>query len=92
MPAHERLLRPPALQGLRWATLANGYLARSGVAHLNEANVFTWPEPDLRFVPGKRPPNPAYGFLPPKLFRVVRDRFIERARRRQAGLVRRSEA
>jgi hypothetical protein len=58
---------------------------------VSEANVFTWPGPDLRFVPGKRPPSPAYGFLPPKLFRVVRDRFIERARRRQAGLVHRSE-
>ena len=59
---------------------------------VSEANVFTWPGPDLRFVPGKRTASVAYGFLPPKLFRVVRDRFIERARRRHAGLVRRSEA
>jgi hypothetical protein len=59
---------------------------------VSEANVFTWPGPDLRFVPGKAAANAAYGFLPPKLFRVVRDRFLERARRRQAGLVPRSEA
>lgn len=58
---------------------------------VSEANVFTWPGPDLGLVPGKRTASPAYGFLPPKLFRVVRDRFIERARRRRAGLVRRSE-
>lgn len=59
---------------------------------LSEANVFTWPGPDLRFAPGKGPESAAYGFLPPALFKVVRDRFLERARRRQAGLVRRTES
>jgi hypothetical protein len=59
---------------------------------LSEANVFTWPGPDLRFVPGKGPESAAYGFLPPALFRIVRDRFLERARRRQALLVARTES
>jgi hypothetical protein len=58
---------------------------------VSEANLFTWPGPDLRFLPGKGPESAAYGFLPPALFRSVRDRFLERARRRQAGLVPRTE-
>ena len=59
---------------------------------VSEANVFTWPGPDLRFVPGKGPESAAYGFLPPALFKVVRDRFLQRARRRQGGLVPRTES
>lgn len=59
---------------------------------VSEANVFTWPGPDLRFVPGKGRESAAYGFLPPALFRVVRDRFLERARRRLARLVHRTES
>lgn len=59
---------------------------------VSEANVFTWPGPDLRFVPGRGPASAAYGFLPPALFKVVRDRFLERARRRQARLVPRTRA
>jgi hypothetical protein len=58
---------------------------------VSEVNVFTWPGPDLRFVPGKGLQSAAYGFLPPGLFNVVRDRFLERARRRKAGLVPRTE-
>jgi hypothetical protein len=56
----------------------------------SEVNAFTWPGPDLRFVPGKGLESAAYGFLPPALFKVVRDRFLERARRRKAGLVART--
>jgi hypothetical protein len=56
---------------------------------VSEANVFTWPGPDLRFVPGKGLESAAYGFLPPALFKVVRDRLLERARRLRAGVVRR---
>jgi hypothetical protein len=59
---------------------------------VSEANVFTWPGPDLRFVAGKGLESAAYGFLPPTLFRIVRDRFLERARRRQAAVVSRTEA
>jgi hypothetical protein len=40
---------------------------------VDEANVFAWPGPDLRFLPGKGPESSVYGFLPPGFFRVVRD-------------------
>lgn len=58
---------------------------------VSEANDFTWPGPDLRSPPGQGPGSAAYGFLPPDLFRVVRERFIACARAQKASLVRRSE-
>ncbi len=39
---------------------------------VSEANDFTWPGPDLRFLPGQRPGSAAYDFLPPGMFRIVR--------------------
>ncbi|WP_026871847.1 hypothetical protein [Inquilinus limosus] len=64
--------------------------ARSWVI-LTEANVFYWPGPDLRFPREKGPAGAAYGFLPPKLFRTIRDRFLELRKQRRAQLVSRSE-
>ncbi|MCK8788153.1 hypothetical protein M0638_27775 [Roseomonas sp. NAR14] len=64
--------------------------ARSWVV-LTEANVFVWPGPDLRPVPGQGPESVAYGHLPPRLLRTIRDRFVARYRERQGGLVTRSE-
>jgi len=58
---------------------------------VSEANDFTWPGPDLRFQPGQGPESAAYGFLPPRLFRVVRDQFVARGRERKIGLIPRSE-
>jgi hypothetical protein len=58
---------------------------------ISDANDFIWPGPDLRFLPGKGPESSAYGFLPPGVFRVVRDRFLARARTRRVGIVPRSE-
>jgi hypothetical protein len=58
---------------------------------VSEANDFTWPGPDLRFPPGQGPESIAYGFLPPLVFRAVRDRFLARYQRRQVGLVTRTE-
>ena len=58
---------------------------------LTETNSFIWPGPDLRVPPGRPAEEAAYGFLPPKLFQEIRDRFLERARNRQAGIVPRSE-
>ena len=58
---------------------------------ISEANIFAWPGPDLRFVPGSGPESAAYGFLPPAFFRIVRDRFLEAARERKAKLVTRTE-
>jgi hypothetical protein len=64
--------------------------ARSWIV-VGEANVFTWPGPDLRFPHGKGPESAAYGFLPPGLFRVIRDRFLAADRRKKAMLVARTE-
>lgn len=63
---------------------------RSWVA-VSEANVFTWPGPDLRFVSGKGPESSVYGFLPPGFFRVVRDRFLAINREKRAAFVGRTE-
>lgn len=64
--------------------------ARSWVI-VSEANDFAWPGPDLRFLPGYGPESAAYGFLPPIVFRVVRDRFLARYRESRTGLVSRTE-
>ena len=51
---------------------------------VSEVNRFAWPGPDLRPV---APARWAYGFLPAELFRVVRDRLVDLARRRQLAQV-----
>ena len=58
---------------------------------LDEGNDFAWPGPDLRPTPGQGPASVAYGFLPPRVFQAVQQRFLTRVRARQAGLVRRTE-
>ena len=37
---------------------------------VDEANVFAWPGPDLRMLPGQGAESSAYGFLPPGFFRI----------------------
>src|SRR5664279_3990243 len=44
-----------------------------------ECNVDVWPSPDLAPLPGSRG-HYVYGLLPPRLFRQIRDSFVERAR------------
>jgi hypothetical protein len=58
---------------------------------VSEANVFNWPGPDLRLLPGEGPASAVYGFLPPGFFRVVRDRFLAADREKKAVLVPRTE-
>jgi hypothetical protein len=58
---------------------------------ITEANVFNWPGPDLRFLPGKGPESSVYGFLPPGFFRVVRDRFLTANKQKKATFVARTE-
>lgn len=71
--------------------------ARLGLDHerswivLTELNEFIWPGPDLRFLPGRGPESVAYGFLPPRFFRVLRDRLAERRRARILRAVPRTE-
>jgi hypothetical protein len=43
---------------------------------LTEANVFAWLRPDLWPLPGQGPDSVAYGHLPPRLLRAIRDRFV----------------
>ena len=50
---------------------------------VTEANEFVWPGPDLRQIPGSAGKF-AYGYLPPKLFRSIKDAFV-RHWKRQAG-------
>jgi len=52
-----------------------------------EANVFLWPGPSLRLLPGQGPESAAHGFLPPGLFRTVRDRFLALRHERRARTV-----
>lgn len=56
-----------------------------------ESNDFVWPGPDLRPVPGPDPASVAYGFLPPRFFNAVRERFLEHARKARARTVKRTE-
>ena len=58
---------------------------------VSEANRFSWPGPDLRPMAGQGPESVAYGLLPSALFRVVRDKFVARARARATGVVSRTE-
>ena len=54
---------------------------------ISEVNRFTWPGPDLRLV---EPGRWAYGLLPAGLFRSVRERLADLARRRKVAEVRRN--
>ncbi len=58
---------------------------------LDEGNEFIWPGPDLRPVPGGDPASVAYGFLPPRFFNAVRERYLELARKARARTVKRTE-
>lgn len=58
---------------------------------LSEANLFRWPGPDLRPLPGQGLDSVLIGLLPAALYRQVRDRFVARWKRRTAQAVNRSE-
>lgn len=55
---------------------------------LAECNVDSWPTPDLAQIPG-RPGQYAYGYLPPRLFRIIRDAFVAHATVARTRVVRR---
>ena len=63
--------------------------ARSWIV-ISEWNEFVWPGPDLRRTTGADDSSVAYGFLPPALFRLVRERFLALVRTRTARPVRRT--
>ena len=58
---------------------------------VTEANMFRWPGPDLRPIPGREASSIAYGTLPPRFFAYIRDRFIERDKHEKASRVERTE-
>lgn len=51
-------------------------------AILNEANTFSWPGYDLRLIPGSKQ-NYAYGYLPPKLFALIKTKLFTLAKSRR---------
>jgi hypothetical protein len=58
---------------------------------VTELNEFIWPGPDLRPAVGGDPASAAYGFLPPRLFRAVRDRYLALHAARRLKRVERTE-
>lgn len=58
---------------------------------LTEVNVFAWPGPDLRSITGAADGPADYGYLPRRLFRAVRDRFLAKHGDRAIRLVTRTE-
>lgn len=58
---------------------------------LTELNEFIWPGPDLRPVAGQGLGSIAYGFLPPGLFKIARERFLEIYKRQRVSRVPRSQ-
>jgi hypothetical protein len=58
---------------------------------VSESNVFRWPGPDLRPVPGLDPSSIVYGFLPPNLFNEIKRRFVTLEKVSRTGGVLRSE-
>lgn len=57
---------------------------------LTEVNEFTWPGPDLRPIRGGAS-DVAFGFLPPRFFRIVRDRYLALQRQHRSSRVPRTE-
>lgn len=58
---------------------------------ISEANRFSWPGPDLRPLPGMGLDSAGYGFLPPRFFKIIRDKFVEKGRHGEPGFVTRTE-
>jgi hypothetical protein len=58
---------------------------------VSEGNDFVWPGPDLRPQPGADLSTVAYGFLPPRLFEIVRRQFLDLLTTGQLRPVQRTE-
>lgn len=55
----------------------------------SEANLFTWPGPDLRTIPGRKPKTVIYGQMPATVLKAVAVSYLANHKRQQR-LVRRS--
>lgn len=92
---HRRAARIP----LRWAmTSASKFPVkihlgldddRSWVI-VSECNIDSWPTPDLRQIP-QQPGEFAYGHIPPRLFKNIRDAFVNEYRARRVRQVTRGK-
>jgi hypothetical protein len=49
---------------------------------VSELNRFIWPGPDLRPIPGSTDKF-AYGLLPPRFFKTIRDSLVQRIQQRR---------
>ena len=58
---------------------------------LNESNLFEWPGPDLRPIPGGDPDAVTYGQLPEALYDIVREKWLDAFDKGRAGQISRSE-
>jgi hypothetical protein len=58
---------------------------------VSELNSFSWPGPDLRPIPGQDMESIAYGFLPPRFFRIIRDAYLALDAERRVFVVPRTE-
>ncbi|MGB5093591.1 MAG: hypothetical protein WBN97_09820 [Parvibaculum sp.] len=56
-----------------------------------EANRFRWPGPDLRPLSNQGVSTIAYGMLPPKLFKAVKQRLLQSVRERRTRIVPRTD-
>ena len=53
---------------------------------LSEANTFIWPGYDLRLIPGGKQ-NYTYGYLPPKLFELIKTKLLALAKSRHSPAI-----
>lgn len=58
---------------------------------LTEANVFAWPGPDIRNIPGTEPPTSIYGRIPNSLLQTVARRVLENRQLQRMRIVSRME-
>lgn len=56
-----------------------------------EANAFVWPGPDIRPVPGRKPPTVIYGQIPSELLRRVARSFLANRQRQRTSLIQRTQ-
>lgn len=56
-----------------------------------EANAFAWPGPDIRPIPGRKPPSVIYGHVPDGLLRQIARSYLANRERQRKTVVPRSE-
>jgi hypothetical protein len=58
---------------------------------ISEANIFAWPGPDLRPLPGQGLESISYGVFAPAFFRLLREAYLRLDDEREVSLVPRTE-